>query len=192
MKRIALLFIPILIFSMLKSECRAQSAEHQREIKSLSNEDIEALLNGEGWGLAKAAELNGVPGPSHILDMKSEIDLSESQFEQIQAVFDKMNSRAKKVGELLIKKERELNSAFAEKEITVPQLKTLTSEIGAIRGELTFIHLKAHLEASKVLSSEQIRLYNELRGYDLISDPCKEIPEGHDPEMWKKHNNCTN
>lgn len=31
------------------------------EIKSLSAEDIEDLREGRGWGLALAAELNGVP-----------------------------------------------------------------------------------------------------------------------------------
>ncbi len=39
--------------------------EVKREIKSLSESDIEELENGKGWGFAKAAELNGVPGPIH-------------------------------------------------------------------------------------------------------------------------------
>jgi len=40
-----------------------------RTIKSLSDEDIAALRKGEGMGMAKAAELNGYPGPAHVLDM---------------------------------------------------------------------------------------------------------------------------
>jgi hypothetical protein len=31
-------------------------------------------------------------------------------------------------------------------------------------------------------------LYNKLRGYS--NDPCQNIPEGHNVEMWKKHNGC--
>ncbi len=166
--------------------------EQNRDIKSLSNEDIEALRNGEGWGLAKAAELNGVPGPAHILDMKFEIALSETQNARIQSIFNEMRKKAIEIGEQLIEKERELNSAFAKGEITISELKNLTTELGAIRGELTFVHLRAHVEAGEVLSEEQIDTYNKLRGYDAISDPCKDIPEGHDPEMWQKHNNCTN
>jgi len=41
------------------------AGEENRAIKSLSESDIEELLSGSGWGLAKAAELNGVPGPAH-------------------------------------------------------------------------------------------------------------------------------
>ena len=52
------------------------AGEEKREIKSLSETDIEELKNGKGWGLAKAAELNGLPGPAHLLEMKEEINLS--------------------------------------------------------------------------------------------------------------------
>ena len=51
------------------------AGEHKRSIKTLSKHDIEQLQNGKGWGMAKAAELNGVPGPAHILEMKAEIDM---------------------------------------------------------------------------------------------------------------------
>jgi hypothetical protein len=34
-----------------------------------------------------------------------------------------------------------------------------------------------------------VKLYNELRGY-TSNDPCKNVPEGHDPDMWKRHHNC--
>ena len=44
-----------------------------REIKSLSEADIEELRRGGGWGLALPAELNGVPGPAHLLELRDEI-----------------------------------------------------------------------------------------------------------------------
>ena len=47
-----------------------------RPIKSLSADDILELRRGGGWGLAKAAELNGMPGPAHLLELKDEIPLS--------------------------------------------------------------------------------------------------------------------
>ena len=34
-----------------------------------------------------------------------------------------------------------------------------------------------------------IETYNKLRGY-FSDDPCKNIPKGHDPELWKKHHDC--
>ena len=48
--------------------------EEYRKIKSLSPDDVEELKKGGGWGLAKAAELNGLPGPAHILEMEDKIN----------------------------------------------------------------------------------------------------------------------
>lgn len=186
-----------LLFSVVSVQAQHQQhtseyvGQEQREIKSLSDDDIAQLKAGKGWGLAKAAELNGVPGPSHILEMKSEINLSENQLKQIESIFTEMQQEAITVGERLIEKEKELNTAFAKGEIDHNKLEILTSEIGKIRGKLTFVHLQAHLKAGEILSPDQINLYNKLRGYDLIKNPCEEVPEGHDPEMWKKHNNCS-
>lgn len=163
--------------------------EQNREIKSLSDNDIEQLSLGKGWGLAKAAELNGVPGPSHILDMSTEISLSETQEIRIKKIFDAMKEKAITLGLKIIEKERELNLAFARKEIESEELKLMTHELGELKGELTFVHLGAHLLSSKVLTEEQIQLYNNLRGY-ASGDVCTEVPEGHDAELWKKHNNC--
>jgi hypothetical protein len=55
--------------------------------------------------------------------------------------------------------------------------------------ELRFIHLTRHLETPPLLTSDQIARYNDLRGYGA-DDPCTNIPEGHDPAMWRRHNNC--
>jgi hypothetical protein len=46
-----------------------------RAIKSLSDNDINELRRGGGWGLALAAELNGMPGPAHLLELKDKIPL---------------------------------------------------------------------------------------------------------------------
>src|SRR5688500_491116 len=42
------------------------AGQQSRDIKSLSEQEIAALLAGQGAGLAKAAELNGYPGPAHV------------------------------------------------------------------------------------------------------------------------------
>lgn len=44
------------------------SRQGGRGIKSLSAADIAELRRGGGWGLAKAAKLNGLPGPVHLLE----------------------------------------------------------------------------------------------------------------------------
>ena len=89
-----------------------------REIKSLSRDDLSELKQGGGWGLAKAAELNGVPGPSHLLELKDEIDLSPEQITAITRVFEDMRSNAIQQGEQLIALERELELQFRQQTIT--------------------------------------------------------------------------
>ena len=163
--------------------------EEKREIKSLSESDIEELENGKGWGFAKAAELNGVPGPIHLLEMKKEIRLSSEQIQKIEDIYQKMKKQAIPLGLELIELERRLNNHFANRTITDNLLHKLLGEIVQVRKKLRYAHLSAHLKTPDILTFEQITLYNELRGYSS-NDPCDNIPEGHDTEMWKKHHNC--
>ncbi len=48
-------------------------------IRSLTPEEIRQIEQGEGAGFAKPAELNGLPGPRHVLDLAHELDLSADQ-----------------------------------------------------------------------------------------------------------------
>jgi len=165
------------------------AGEEKREIKSLSATDIEELQNGKGWGLAKAAELNGVPGPVHLLEMKEEINLSAKQIQAIEDIYRKMKQEAVPLGLELIELERELNNHFANRTITNELLGQSLQKIAQVHRQLRYVHLSTHLKTPDILKSEQITLYNKLRGYSS-DDPCENIPKGHDPEMWKKHNNC--
>jgi hypothetical protein len=48
-------------------------------IKVLSDEDLGALQKGKGNGMAKAAELNGYPGPAHVLQFIKELSLTTTR-----------------------------------------------------------------------------------------------------------------
>jgi hypothetical protein len=163
--------------------------QEKREIKSLSKEDVEELRVGAGWGLAKAAELNGLPGPKHILEMKEEIELTVEQEESVIALYRDMNKEAIKLGNELIEYEQELNNRFAERNIDEKILNKLLENISETYKSLRFTHLSAHLKTPTILTENQIKKYNKLRGYSS-DDPCVNIPKGHDPVMWRKHNNC--
>lgn len=74
--------------------------EEKRKIKSLSEQDIEALQKGTGGvfgGLATLAELNGYPGPRHVLDLETDLQLSEQQKNEINLIYNDMNANAKKL-----------------------------------------------------------------------------------------------
>jgi Spy/CpxP family protein refolding chaperone len=144
----------------------AYSGQQHRAIKSLSEKDIEELRRGGGWGLAKAAELNGMPGPAHLLELKDKIDLTQGQAAAITALFERMREQAITKGEQLIELEKRLDHAFKSRHITNDRLDALLSDISRTRKELRFIHLSTHLETPKILTAEQIRKYNILRGYN--------------------------
>ena len=163
--------------------------QEKRIIKSLSADDISQLKQGKGWGLAKAAELNGVPGPAHVLQMKKKISLTQAQEKKIQALFDDMESKPIPLGKKLIELEKRLNQNFSNHTINKKSLMTQLEQIAVIRKDLRFTHLVTHLQTLDILKPEQVTLYNKLRGYSSGS-PCDNIPEGHDAEMWRKHNGC--
>jgi len=160
-----------------------------REIKSLSAEDIEDLRAGRGWGLALAAELNGVPGPAHLLELQEEIGLSPEQVTAIEAIFAAMQAEAQAAGERLIAAEAAIEAGFRAGGLTPAALRDLIDAAATARAELRFIHLSRHLETPPLLTADQIARYNDLRGYGTAG-PCATVPEGHDPTMWRRHNNC--
>lgn len=160
-----------------------------RAIKSLSETDLEELRRGGGWGLALAAEMNGVPGPAHLLELRDEISLSAEQVAAIQAIFDEMQSEAVAAGARLIEAEEAIEAAFRAGDLDDERLRALIAKAEAARADLRFIHLSRHLSTPPLLSADQIARYNTLRGYG--SDPCANVPEGHNPEMWRRHNNCS-
>ena len=160
-----------------------------RQIKSLSADDIHQLEQGSGWGLAKAAELNGMPGPVHLLELRQQILLTDDQVAQIEAIFEHMRSQAILLGKRLIELEIELDSSFANGTVTEEQLRGYLVAIADVRSELRYVHLVAHLKTPTILTPHQIHTYNELRGYGA-GDPCESVPNGHDPQRWKMHNNC--
>jgi Spy/CpxP family protein refolding chaperone len=141
------------------------AGQQTRAIKALSDEDIAALLKGEGMGYAKAAELNGYPGPAHVLTLAQQLKLTEAQRQQVQAIFDRMNAAAKPLGAELVDRERVLDQLFAKGEITSDRLAIETAAIAELQGRLRSVHLAAHLETRALLNPEQIALYQHLRGY---------------------------
>ncbi|HEX2255328.1 MAG TPA: periplasmic heavy metal sensor [Afifellaceae bacterium] len=136
-----------------------------RTVKALSEQQIADLRAGRGMGLALAAELNGYPGPRHVLEHADALALSGAQRERTEALFEAMLAETTSLGEQLIRQETALDRLFASKSITRETLSATTGTIGTTQGALRDAHLRYHLAMMEVLTPEQVQRYNELRGY---------------------------
>lgn len=141
------------------------AGQQTRVISSLSPKDINQLENGKGWGLAKPAEFNGYPGPSHVLEFQEELKLSVEQRTSIQNAFEAMSEKAKVLGVELIESEAALDQAFKSGAIDEMQLVKTLQLAESARSKLRAVHLTAHLEVTPLLSDEQKKQYAQLRGY---------------------------
>lgn len=139
--------------------------QHHRDIKALSTKETHDLLSGKGMGFAKAAELNHYPGPRHLLDAKTELNLSAKQIEKLEILFTDMQNKAKRLGDELVAKEREIDLLFKSAKADSEALSNLVSQAGEIRSKLRFVHLNTHIKTRPLLSQKQIAHYDQLRGY---------------------------
>ncbi len=154
--------LAFLLGAGLVSLMPAQSGLAQAVIPS----DREELLKGLGMGLASYAEENGYPGPRHVLDLKDELGLSRDQLMRTEALEKVISSSTVVKGEEIVQAEEELNKLFASGSVSEKVLRVKLEEIGKLRADLRFIHLQAHLRTKQILTAEQLKRYNELRGHE--------------------------
>jgi hypothetical protein len=136
-----------------------------RPIKALSEQQVSDLNAGRGMGLGLAAELNGYPGPSHVLELAGKLELSSDQRTQVQGLFASMKAEAQPIGKKMLAQETELDRLFASRAITPDTLKASTVAIAVTQGELRETHLKYHLSTAGLLTPVQMHRYAELLGY---------------------------
>lgn len=136
-----------------------------REIKALPDEEVRSLLAGEGMGFALPAELNGYPGPRHVLEWADSLGLTPEQRERTGRLMEGMLREARRLGARIVEAERALDQAFSAGAVTEPALRRATLELGELRGELRATHLAAHLVMRELLTPHQVHRYQLLRGY---------------------------
>jgi len=142
----------------------------QRDARTtgLLPEEADGLEKGAGLAMALPAELNGYPGPRHLLDAADtgHLSLRPDQREAVQRLYDRMLAAAKAKGQEILQAEAQLALSFRHAHIDEATLREGLERIARLRAELRFIHLRTHLETKALLTPEQIDRYNVLRGYD--------------------------
>lgn len=173
--------LELLLFATMAGPSILAAQEHQEHARSghtspyadraesgiaaLTPEEIEGLLSGEGMGMALPAELNGYPGPRHVLEMSEELGVTAEQRAAVEAVYSQMHAAAVAHGERIVTLERELDEGFSTGTITEAQLEKTLRAIAEERASLRASHLVAHLRLIPILTSAQVREYSRLRGY---------------------------
>lgn len=165
------IFFAFALTASMFAEVSADSAKHgyrdavSRTVKGLSETQMADLKAGRGMGLSLPAELQGYPGPRHVLELAGELNLSTDQRNATQALIAEMTSKAVAFGLRLIDEEKALDALFASGQATSENVRAQAAKIATVQGELRFTHLKYHLAMTQELSPEQRQRYAELRGY---------------------------
>lgn len=141
------------------------AGEQQRTIKALSADEQRGWLEGQGMGLARAAELNSHPGPMHALELADALALSDRQRRDLQALMSRHKAEARALGAEVVRLEAELDRLFAERRATADNVSQASAAIGTAHARVRASHLSTHVATAALLTPEQIRRYDELRGY---------------------------
>jgi hypothetical protein len=145
------------------------AGQESRPIKALSPQDVQAYLEGKGMGLAKTAELNGYPGPAHVLALAAKLDLTMEQEQRTREINRQMEDKAVALGRQIVDEERALDALFAQQRVSPEPLAQALRRIGELQARLRQAHLEAHLTQTAILTVAQIAKYNVLRGYATAS-----------------------
>ncbi len=164
MRKVATLLLLALPFAG-QAQPSPYAGQQERPIKSLSAAETAGLLAGEGMGLAKAAELNGYPGPSHVLELAAPLRLTPRQQEDTRRLMAEHKAAARRIGAEIVQRERDLDALFAGRSANEAEVARLTAEIGALQARLRAEHLQTHLRQTALLDAAQVAQYAKERGY---------------------------
>lgn len=164
MKKPAQIFAAILAAAVLTA-ASPYSDLADRRIKAMSPDRLEILRTGAGAGYALTAELNGYPGPRHVLDLADALHLTKDQRQNTASLFHQMQAEAISVGKEIIEKEIALDALFRHGVADRSTLFRLTAAIGKSEAHLRATHLKYHLSMAGLLTPDQKATYGRLRGY---------------------------
>jgi Spy/CpxP family protein refolding chaperone len=141
------------------------AGQQSRDIKALSDEEVRGYLAGAGMGFARTAELNRYPGPMHALEHADAIGLSPAQRDALAALLARHKDEARSLGAEVVRLERELDTLFAGRTATAASVDVKLAEIGTAQARVRGSHLKTHLDATALMTPEQVERYARLRGY---------------------------
>jgi hypothetical protein len=152
------------------------AGQQHSSIPGLTEAEIASYREARGMGLARPADINGYPGPLHVLEQADALALTDEQWGAVQSLYDQMRTEASTLGEEFFVQYGGLELAFRNGSITPEVLGERTGEIGRIEGALRATHLKYHLATRAILTPDQVGTYMRLRGYLNEATPMDHRP----------------
>lgn len=140
-------------------------AQMASTVRGLSEQEIADLATGAGMGYARPAELNGYPGPLHVLELAEDLALTEAQEDAVRGIRADMLAKAVPLGQRYLELYAELEKRFREGDMDSAAVADHSARLGDLDGELRTVHLSAHLTTRDVLTQHQRFEYDRLRGY---------------------------
>ena len=180
-------FLTVAILALMCEVVSAQSpyaGQRDAPIKALLPEEQSALRAGQGLGFAMAAELNGYPGPKHVLELAEQLELSDDQRRATQEIFERMLATAQREGAALIEAERELDGLYASRTATAALVNERLTRIeqpidvgmARVRVAARQVQPPPGLEIAVELQS----LVQRASGVDDVGQAIKRIAVGQD------------
>jgi Spy/CpxP family protein refolding chaperone len=111
------------------------------------------------------AEMNGLPGPRHVLDAAASLSLTDTQISAVQEVFNAMHATALPAGERFLAAQEALEADLRAGQVTSETLRSRLSGVEQLRTELALVHITAHLRTAAILTPEQRARYDIVRGH---------------------------
>ena len=148
------------------------AGQETSSIRGLTEAEIQDLRSGAGMGLARPAELNGYPGPLHVLELADELTLTAEQRVAVQTLFQAVRAEAAALGDQFLDRYAALEQSFREGSVGEETLRAQTAALGQIEGELRAKHLEYHLRTRPLLTDAQLAAYRRLRGYTGENGPA--------------------
>jgi Spy/CpxP family protein refolding chaperone len=122
-------------------------------------------LDGAGMGYARPAEMNHFPGPMHVLELADQLKLTGEQRAATKKLMDAHKAEARGIGAELVAAEHDLEQLFRGGKVGEAVLARAARTTAALEGEYRLSHLDTHRRMRELLTVEQVRRYDELRGY---------------------------
>ena len=139
--------------------------QESRDLKALSADEVASYVEGKGQGFAKPAELNGFPGPMHVLELADGLGLTAEQRTATRRLMERHKAEARALGREYIENERRIERLFASREATPEAVSAAVARSAEILGRIRATHLVTHIEQTRLLEPAQIGKYAALRGY---------------------------